>query len=77
MKYNADGASKENPGLSSYGFCFRNSEGDMVYAKAGGLRKNTNIIVEMGAIEETLLVCLNKNIRDIVLKQIPCFYTKL
>lgn len=31
---NTDGASRGNPGPSAYGFCIRNSEGNLVYAEA-------------------------------------------
>lgn len=31
-KCNTDGASKGNPGTSSYGFCLRDDLGDLIYA---------------------------------------------
>lgn len=41
IKINTDGASKGNPGLSSYGFCLRNDRGDLLYAEAGQIGENT------------------------------------
>ncbi|KAH0649910.1 hypothetical protein KY284_029822 [Solanum tuberosum] len=33
IKCNTDGASKGNPGMSSYGFCLRDKNGDVIYAE--------------------------------------------
>lgn len=30
VKYNTDGASRGNPGISSYAFCIRNKQGDLL-----------------------------------------------
>ncbi|KAH0715838.1 hypothetical protein KY284_008743 [Solanum tuberosum] len=45
LKYNTDGASRGNPGLSSYAFCLRNDRGDIKYAE-GGSMENTTAILE-------------------------------
>lgn len=34
IKFNTDGASKQNPSIGSYGFYLRNHKGDLVYAQA-------------------------------------------
>ncbi|XP_075083488.1 uncharacterized protein LOC142167230 [Nicotiana tabacum] len=47
-KCNTDGASKENPGPSSLGFCVRNDEGNLVYAREVDLGVTTNVVIEGG-----------------------------
>ncbi|XP_060182980.1 uncharacterized protein LOC132612928 [Lycium barbarum] len=48
LKCNTDGASRGNPGRSSYGFCIRDSRGDLVYAQAKdiGIKENTEAEAE-------------------------------
>lgn len=41
-KYNIDGASRGNPSVSSYAFCLRDDEGDIIYAE-GATMENTTI----------------------------------
>lgn len=50
LKCNTDGASKGNPGESSYGFCFRDSNGDLIHAQAQGIGVATNIEAEAKVI---------------------------
>lgn len=40
---NTNGASKGNPGHSAYGFCLRNIEGYLLYAKAQSIRLASNM----------------------------------
>lgn len=54
LKCNIDGASKWNPGPSSYGFYIRDHGGDLVYVQAGVLGQTTNIQVKATAILEAL-----------------------
>ncbi|KAH0669175.1 hypothetical protein KY289_023668 [Solanum tuberosum] len=50
LKCNTDGASRGNPGLSSYGFILRDNRGDLLYAKAQGIGMTTNTESEARAI---------------------------
>ncbi|OIT02297.1 hypothetical protein A4A49_56551, partial [Nicotiana attenuata] len=43
FKCNTDGASRGNPGLSFYGFCVRDSTGDVIFAKANQIGVSTNL----------------------------------
>nr|XP_009627002.1 uncharacterized protein LOC104117634 [Nicotiana tomentosiformis] len=54
FKYNTDGASRGNPGPSSYGFCLRDHAGDLVFAKANEIGETTNIVAEAKSIVEGL-----------------------
>jgi len=47
VKCNTDGACRENPGQSSYGFSIRNSRGDLIYAEAQIIGEAINMEVEM------------------------------
>lgn len=51
---NTDGASRENPERSSYGFCVRDSHGDLIYAEADYIGESTNMIVEAITVKEDL-----------------------
>ncbi|KAK6802417.1 hypothetical protein RDI58_000197 [Solanum bulbocastanum] len=52
VKYNTDGASRGNPGLSSYAFCLRDDRGDIHYAEGATLENTTRTVVETKAILE-------------------------
>uniref|UniRef100_A0A1U7WSS4 Uncharacterized protein LOC104226894 n=1 Tax=Nicotiana sylvestris TaxID=4096 RepID=A0A1U7WSS4_NICSY len=67
-KCNTDGASRGNPGPSSYGFCVRNEERDLVCAKAQHLEEMTNIVVEVKAIEEGLSYCVAHDLHPLLLE---------
>nr|ANJ02814.1 reverse transcriptase with zinc-finger domain [Solanum demissum] len=64
IKINTDGASKGNPGLSSYGFCLRNDRGDLLYAEAGQIGENTNMIVETIVAQKAVHCCLSRDIHN-------------
>lgn len=49
-KCNTDGASRGNPGPSSYGFCVRDDSGDVVFARAQEIGLSTNVIAEAKTI---------------------------
>ncbi|XP_075095490.1 uncharacterized protein LOC142173745 [Nicotiana tabacum] len=59
-KCNTDGASKGNPGPSSLGFCVRDDEGDVVYARAVDLGVTTNVVAEAKAILQRLECCTSE-----------------
>ncbi|XP_059295500.1 uncharacterized protein LOC132048832 [Lycium ferocissimum] len=44
IKINTDGASRGNPRPSSYGFCCRNHNGDIIYAQAAQIADTTNML---------------------------------
>ncbi|XP_049399852.1 uncharacterized protein LOC125863924 [Solanum stenotomum] len=66
VKYNTDGASKGNPGDSSFGFCIRNHEGNLLYAKAKRIGVATNTKVESMAILEALQYCMGKELMGVI-----------
>ncbi|KAH0698803.1 hypothetical protein KY284_013018 [Solanum tuberosum] len=57
IKCNTDGASKGNPGVSSYGFCIRNENGDLLYAEAKRIGITTNMVAELTGIWQALRYC--------------------
>nr|XP_016472595.1 PREDICTED: uncharacterized protein LOC107794608 [Nicotiana tabacum] len=64
-KINTDGASRGSPGRSSIGFCFRNEEGDPVYACGKEIQEVTNTQAETRAILEALKHCLTNEMNNI------------
>ncbi|KAH0664942.1 hypothetical protein KY285_026148 [Solanum tuberosum] len=52
VKYNTDGASRGNPGLSSYAFCLRDDKGDIMYAEGKMIETATNTVAKAKAILE-------------------------
>nr|XP_009790799.1 PREDICTED: uncharacterized protein LOC104238200 [Nicotiana sylvestris] len=57
IKINIDGASRQNPGRSSIGYCIRNDKGDLVYAVGKEIKETTNTQAEARAILEALRYC--------------------
>ncbi|KAH0663665.1 hypothetical protein KY285_028649 [Solanum tuberosum] len=68
LKCNTDGASKGNPDLSSYTFCLRDSQEDLVYARAAGLGNTTNTEAELMAIYEALEYCLGRQLKEVTIE---------
>ncbi|KAK6795234.1 hypothetical protein RDI58_008687 [Solanum bulbocastanum] len=52
VKYNTDGASRGNPGVSSYAFCLRDDRGDIIYAEGATIESTTSTVAEAKAILE-------------------------
>lgn len=46
MKCNTNGVSKGNPGISTYVFFVRDSNGNLLYVEAGIIRLATNVVAE-------------------------------
>lgn len=67
-KCNTDGASRGNSGPSSYGFCVRNHEGDLVFAKAKEIGETTNIVAEAKAIVEGLVYCVERQLHPLIME---------
>ncbi|KAK4708059.1 hypothetical protein R3W88_028984 [Solanum pinnatisectum] len=70
VKYNTDGASRGNPGLSSYAFCLRDDKGDIMYAKGKMIETTTNTVAEAKAkaILETSKHCNQSNHTRIIIQ---------
>lgn len=58
FKCYTDGASRGNPGPSSYGFCVRNYVGDVVFTKAEQIGNITNMVAEVRAIMQGPSYCI-------------------
>ncbi|XP_075087488.1 uncharacterized protein LOC142169519 [Nicotiana tabacum] len=67
-KCNTDGASKGNPGPSSLGFCVRDDEGDVLYARAVDLGVTTNVVAEAKAILQGLEYCVEHYLHPLILE---------
>ncbi|XP_075102916.1 uncharacterized protein LOC142177604 [Nicotiana tabacum] len=67
-KCNIDGASKGNPGPSSLGFCVKDDEGDVVYARAVDLGVTTNVVAEAKAILQGLEYCVEHDFHPLILE---------
>ncbi|XP_075109238.1 uncharacterized protein LOC142181027 [Nicotiana tabacum] len=67
-KCNTDGSSKGNPGPSSLGFCVRNDEGDVVYARAVGLGVTTNVVAEAKSILQGLEYYVEHDLHPLILE---------
>lgn len=57
VKYNTDGASRGNPGLSSYAFCLIDEKGDLLYAEGDTIDNFSNTVAEAKAILEASKHC--------------------
>lgn len=49
-KYNIVGASRGNSSISSYDFCLRDDQGDLIHDKRANINDTTNIEAEIKAI---------------------------
>ncbi|XP_009624555.1 uncharacterized protein [Nicotiana tomentosiformis] len=68
FKCNIYGASKGNPRPSSYGFCIRDCQANLVYAKAKKIGETTNIVAEAKAIAEDMDYCVEKNLHPLIIE---------
>ncbi|KAH0669829.1 hypothetical protein KY289_024322 [Solanum tuberosum] len=69
IKCNTNRGCRGNPGLSTYGFCLRNSEGNLIYAQAEPIGVTTNMEAEARAILEALKVCTEKGLQNVILEK--------
>lgn len=67
-KCNTDGASRGNPGPSSYGLCVRNWHGDLVFAECKEIGDTTNIVDEARAILKGLSYCVDHELHPLILE---------
>ena len=68
MKCNTDGASKRNPGMSSYGYCIRDENGDLIYAKPNSIGETTNMDTEVTTARKALHFCLENGLTKVRLE---------
>lgn len=50
VKYKTDGVSRGNPGVSSYAFCLRDTQGDLIYDQGAKMEDTSNMEAETMAI---------------------------
>jgi len=77
IKCNTDGACRGNPGTGTYGFCLRNTVGDLIYAEAEKIGVTTNVEAEMKAIVEAVRYCVRVGIRKIVIESDSILMVKI
>lgn len=68
VKCNTDGACKGNPRISSYGFCIRDVNGDLLYAESDCIGVTTNIRAELTAILRALDYCNQHLLNHVILE---------
>lgn len=68
VKCNTDGASRGNPGMSSIGFCIRDTRGDLIYALAKGIGIATNIEAKIIAILYSLRECKSRHFQNVIIE---------
>lgn len=68
VKCNTDGACKGNPSKSYYGFCIRDTQGDLLYVEANNIGVGNNILAEAKAIREALIYSTSHGFQLLVLE---------
>ena len=68
LKFNINGASKGNPGESRYGGVLRDEEGNIQVIFHSYLRKATNNMAELMAMELCLEILLKYNIQNVIIE---------
>lgn len=54
--------------MSSYDFCIRDDQGDVIYARDKGLGYTTNTMVKSLVIKEALEYCYDNNFKEFALE---------
>ncbi|XP_060200474.1 uncharacterized protein LOC132628729 [Lycium barbarum] len=67
-KCNTDGATRGNPGTSSFAFCVRNSSGDLIHAEARRMGEGTNTESEAQALLQAARYCLSTHVYSFILE---------
>jgi len=67
-KYNTDGASRGNPGLSSYAFCLRDERVDIIHAEGVTIENATSTVTEAKVILETSKHCKQRNLNKVIIQ---------
>lgn len=68
FKCNSDGASKDNPGLSSGAYCVRNDSGGFIFAEIRRLGFCTNLVAKFKVFRLRLEYCINHNLLPITME---------
>jgi len=68
IKYNTDGASRGNPGLSSYAFCLRDERVDIIHAEGVTIENATSIVTEAKTILEASKHCKQRNLNKVIIQ---------
>ncbi|KAH0712441.1 hypothetical protein KY289_008400 [Solanum tuberosum] len=68
VKCTTDGACQGNSGQSSFGFCNKDSRGDLIYAKAKGIGIVTNMEAETSVILSALRECLRRRLWNAIIE---------
>eukprot|EP00253_Pinus_taeda_P015014 PITA_15014 len=68
LKVNIDGASKENPGLASFGGVIRDEQGQIKEIFHGHLGKATNNMEELMALEQCLEISVDSNSHNVIIE---------
>lgn len=68
LKVNTDGASRGNPGRSSYSFCLRDERGNLVFAQAQEIHSTTNIEAETKVVLEAMKYCKTGNLHNVIIE---------
>ncbi|XP_060211804.1 uncharacterized protein LOC132639369 [Lycium barbarum] len=74
---NTDGASRGNHGRGSFGFCVRNEEGNLIFARAAEIGHVTNNEAEIVAILEAIRWCNNNQFNRIIIQSDSQFVQKI
>ncbi|XP_059274720.1 uncharacterized protein LOC132029492 [Lycium ferocissimum] len=74
---NTDGASRGNPGRGAYGFCIRDTQGDVIVAKADDIGFVTNVEAETIAILEVVKWCHEHQVNHIIFQTDSQFVQKV
>lgn len=68
VKYNIDGASRGNPGVSSFAFCVRNEKGDLIYAEGDKMEDTSNVEVVAYAILQATIHADQTHERKVIIQ---------
>lgn len=68
LKVNVDGASFGNPGLAGYGCVLRDSDGQIIWVKAGPIGVWNAVFVEVMVMLKGLRLLKAKDLRDCVVE---------
>ncbi|KAK4737990.1 hypothetical protein R3W88_001687 [Solanum pinnatisectum] len=77
MKCNTDRASQGNPGSIAYGFCLRNSHGDLIYAATENIGITANMEAELRAILEAIKYCVAKKVEKLIVESYSLLMVKI
>lgn len=67
-KYNTDGASRGNPGLSSSAFFLRDERGDIIHAERVTIENATSTVTEAKMILEASKHCKQRNLNKVIIQ---------